>query len=83
MIGHVAPEASEGGPIASLRDGDIDHDRHREPRVDLDLEVSEAELAQRRAGFTPPPPRYTTGVFAKYAAMVSSAKDGAITRPRF
>jgi dihydroxy-acid dehydratase len=80
MLGHVAPEAADGGPIAFVRDGDtitIDTEKRR-----LDLDVPEAELAARRNGWTPPAPRYTTGVFAKYAAMVSSAKDGAITRPR-
>jgi dihydroxy-acid dehydratase len=81
MLGHVAPEAADGGPIAFVRDGDIitiDTEKRR-----LDLEVPEAELAARRNGWKPPAPRYTTGVFAKYASMVSSAKDGAITRPRW
>uniref|UniRef100_A0A831THS3 Dihydroxy-acid dehydratase n=1 Tax=Thermorudis peleae TaxID=1382356 RepID=A0A831THS3_9BACT len=78
MIGHVAPEAPLGGPIALVRDGDtitIDIEKRR-----LDLEVPDAELAERRAGWTPPPPRFTHGVFARYAALVSSASEGAILR---
>jgi dihydroxy-acid dehydratase len=78
MIGHVAPEAALGGPIALVQDGDpviIDVDAKR-----LDLEVPEAELERRRAAWTPPPPRYPSGVMAKYAALVSSASEGAITR---
>ncbi len=81
MAGHVTPEAAHGGPIAIVRDGDMiefDIDA-RELRVEL----SEDEIASRMAGWTPPPPRYRTGVFAKYAAQVSSASDGAITRPIF
>ena len=77
MIGHVAPEAVLGGPIALVADGDeieIDVDRKA-----LDLHVEPAVLAARRAAWTPPPPRYPGGVFAKYAALVSSASDGAIT----
>jgi dihydroxy-acid dehydratase len=79
MIGHIAPEAALGGPLAAVRDGDvviIDIDRRR-----IDSEVPAAELAQRLETWTPPKPRYTSGVFAKYAALVSSASDGAITRP--
>ena len=77
MIGHVAPEAAHGGPIAFVREGDmitIDVDR----RV-LDLEVDAAELDRRRIGWTRPAPRYTRGVMAKYAAAVSSASKGAVT----
>ncbi len=77
MIGHVAPEAAVGGLIALVEEGDVisvDVDR----KV-LDLEVDEAVLAERRARWTPPAPRYTTGAFAKYAALVSSASEGAIT----
>jgi dihydroxy-acid dehydratase len=77
MIGHVAPEAALGGPIAFVADGDeieIDVDRKA-----LDLHVDAATLAARRAAWTPPAPRYPGGVFAKYAALVSSASDGAIT----
>jgi dihydroxy-acid dehydratase len=79
MVGHVAPEAVRGGPIAALREGDvvvIDVDA-RELRVEL----SGDEIAARMAGWSPPPPRYTRGVYAKYAAQVSSASEGAITRP--
>jgi dihydroxy-acid dehydratase len=80
MIGHVAPEAALGGPIALVREGDtitIDVDRRA-----LDLEVDPAELDRRRADWSPPAPNYTSGVFAKYAALVSSASEGAVTRPR-
>ncbi len=79
MVGHVAPEAACGGPLAAVRDGDtivIDVDA-RELRVELEPE----ELAERLASWTPPEPRYAAGVFAKYAALVSSASNGAITRP--
>ena len=80
MVGHVAPEAARGGPIAALRDGDIiEIDvEARELRVVLDDEGIEKRLADWQA----PPPRYTTGVFAKYAATVSSASDGAVTTPQ-
>jgi dihydroxy-acid dehydratase len=75
-IGHVAPEATDGGPIAFVRDGD-------RIRLDLaartlDLVVDEAELATRREGWEPLPPRYTTGVLGKYAKLVGSAAQGAI-----
>jgi len=77
MIGHVAPEAALGGPIALVEEGDeivIDVDRHA-----LDLNVAPDVLAARRARWNPPAPRYRTGVMAKYAAMVSSASLGAVT----
>ncbi len=80
MVGHVAPEAALGGPIAVVRDGDsilFDIDRHA-----LDLEITEAELARRLAAWTPPGARYTGGVLAKYAALVSSASEGAVTTGR-
>jgi dihydroxy-acid dehydratase len=80
MIGHVAPEAALGGPIALVQEGDtitIDVERRA-----LDLEVEEAELVARRARWSAPAPRYRTGVMAKYAALVSSASEGAVTRPR-
>ncbi len=80
MIGHVAPEAVERGPIAALRDGDlvvIDTVARR-----LDVELAPEELARRLADYTPPPPRYRQGVFAKYAALVTSAAEGARTRVR-
>ncbi len=79
MIGHAAPEAAMGGPLAALRDGDtvvIDIERRR-----LDTEVAAGELSERLRSWQAPKPHYTTGVFAKYAALVSSAADGAITRP--
>ena len=78
-IGHVAPEAVDGGPIAFVRDGDrIRIDVHAKA---LDLLVDDAELAARRQGWAPNPPRYTTGVLAKYARLVGGAEHGAITNP--
>jgi dihydroxy-acid dehydratase len=78
-IGHVAPEAVDAGPIAFVRDGDrIRIDVHAKA---LDLLVGEAELASRRQGWAPNPPRYTTGVLAKYARLVGGAEHGAITNP--
>jgi len=77
MAGHVAPEAAQGGPIAAVRDGDIvvfDLDA-RELRVELKA----AELAVRMQGWQPPPPRYVTGVMAKYSKLVTSAAEGAVT----
>jgi dihydroxy-acid dehydratase len=77
MVGHVAPEAAAGGPIALVRDGDIisiDEATHS-----IELEVSADELAARRAQWTPPAPKVTRGVVAKYAALVSSAARGAVT----
>ncbi len=76
-IGHIAPEAVDAGPIAFVRDGDL-------IRVDiaarsLDLLVDESELAARRSGWAPLPPRYTRGVLAKYSKLVHSAAEGAIT----
>ena len=80
MIGHVAPEAAVGGPIALVADGDaitIDPVRRA-----IDLDVPAAELARRKAGWRAPEPRYRTGVLAKYASLVSSAALGATTAPR-
>ncbi|MDX6548428.1 MAG: dihydroxy-acid dehydratase, partial [Gaiellales bacterium] len=79
MAGHVTPEAAHGGPIAIVRDGDlIEFDiAARELRVEL----SDDEIAARLAEWRAPEPRYTTGVFAKYAALVSSASEGAVTGP--
>ena len=80
MIGHVAPEAALGGPIALVEEGDtitIDVDRRA-----LDLEVAESVLAERRARWRAPEPRYRGGVMAKYAALVSSASLGAVTNPK-
>ena len=80
MMGHVSPEAALGGPIAAVREGDI-------VRMDvnqrlLEVEVSDAEIKHRMAHWRAPKPRYATGVFAKYSALVASASEGAITRPR-
>ena len=77
VVGHVAPEAAVGGTIALVEEGDritIDAGRRL-----LQLEVAEAELGRRRARWTPPPPRYTSGVLHKYARLVSSASVGAVT----
>ncbi len=80
MAGHVSPEAANGGPIAAVRDGDtILFDVKN--RV-LKVEISDDELHQRMSKWKPQAPRYPTGVFAKYAALVSSASQGAITRPK-
>jgi dihydroxy-acid dehydratase len=79
MVGHVAPEAALGGPIAAIREGDritIDTKIRR-----LELEISDAEIARRLTEWKAPAPRYKTGVFAKYAALVRSASEGAITTP--
>jgi dihydroxy-acid dehydratase len=78
MVGHVSPEAARGGPIATLEDGDVvvvDV-----PARELRVELSDDELAARLAPWSPPPRRYATGVLAKYAALVSSASEGAVTR---
>jgi dihydroxy-acid dehydratase len=80
MMGHVSPEAALGGPIAAVREGDT-------IRVDinqrmLEIEISDAEIKHRMAQWKAPKPRYATGVFAKYGALVASASEGAITRPK-
>jgi dihydroxy-acid dehydratase len=77
VVGHVAPEAAVGGALALVNEGDaitIDADRRL-----LHLEIDDAELALRRAAWRPPAPRYTTGVLAKYAKLVSSSSLGAVT----
>jgi len=77
MVGHVSPEAARGGPLAALRDGDtvvIDLALRR-----LDVELDDGTMRARLEAWTPPPPRYTTGAFAKYARLVSSASTGAFT----
>ena len=77
MIGHVAPEAALGGPLAALRDGDV-------VTVDVSrrtLDVEGVDIQERLRDWSPPEPRYRGGVFAKYAAQVSSASEGAITGP--
>ena len=77
MIGHVAPEAVKGGPIAAVREGDT-------IKIDVEnrtiaLELSDAEIAERIAAYEPPEPIFTSGVMRKYADTVSSASHGAIT----
>jgi dihydroxy-acid dehydratase len=79
MIGHVSPEAALGGPIAAIREGDL-------VRIDvnqrlLEVEISDAEIKHRMAQWKPRKPIYPTGVFGKYASLVASASEGAITRP--
>jgi len=77
MVGHVAPEAVKGGPIAAIRDGDqvtIDIDARR-----MDVDLSDEEIAKRVAAYVSPEPAYATGVMAKYAKTVSSASQGAVT----
>jgi dihydroxy-acid dehydratase len=76
-IGHVAPEAADGGPIALVQDGD--RVRVVVAERTIDLLVDDAELDRRRVGWAPLPPRYTRGVLAKYAALVGSAAHGAVT----
>ncbi|MBL8174334.1 MAG: dihydroxy-acid dehydratase [Bryobacterales bacterium] len=81
MVGHVAPEAANGGPIAALREGDVVNIDIA--KATIDVEVPEEELAARMKEWSAPAPRYETGVFAKYCATVSSASEGAVTfRPR-
>ncbi|WP_069808044.1 dihydroxy-acid dehydratase [Vulcanisaeta thermophila] len=80
MVGHVAPEAAVGGPIAVVEDGDrilIDVENGR-----LDLLVPDEEVKRRLRNWQPPKPRYTSGLLAKYASLVSSASMGAVTLPR-
>ena len=77
MVGHVAPEAARGGPIAALADGDIVEFNVNARRLAVDL--SDGEMKARLAQWETPEPRYKTGVFAKYASLVSSAAEGAVT----
>jgi dihydroxy-acid dehydratase len=77
MIGHVAPEAAVGGPLAALRDGDV-------IAVDIagrTIEVEGVDVTDRLRDWSPPEPHYRSGVFAKYAAQVTSASHGAVTEP--
>jgi dihydroxy-acid dehydratase len=79
MAGHVVPEAVHGGPIAAVRDGDtitIDVDARR-----MDVDLTDAEIAERAAAWEPPPNHDATGVLAKYAAQVGTASEGALTNP--
>lgn len=80
MAGHVAPEAACGGPIAAINDGDTIVFDAQKRRLDVELEAN--QLASRLAAVKHPEPRYSSGVFAKYAALVSSASEGAITTVR-
>ena len=77
-IGHVAPEAVDGGPIAFVRDGD--RIRVDVPNKRLDVLVDDAELVARRVGWTVPPARYRKGFLAKYAKLAQGAEKGAITQ---
>jgi dihydroxy-acid dehydratase len=77
VVGHVAPEAYAGGPIALVNEGDsVTIDAHK---LLLQLNISDAELAKRQAAFKTPAPRYTTGVLAKFAKLASTASKGAVT----
>lgn len=78
-IGHVAPEAVDGGPIAFVKEGD--RIRIDVPTKALDVLVDAAEMEKRKVGWKPNPPRYTTGVLAKFAKLVQGAETGAITNP--
>jgi dihydroxy-acid dehydratase len=75
-VGHIAPEAADGGPIAFVADGD--RIRLDVAKGTLDILVDPAEFESRKAGFEPLPPRYTTGVLAKYVKLVGSAAVGAV-----
>jgi dihydroxy-acid dehydratase len=79
MLGHVAPEAARGGSLAFVEDEDTISIDVANRRVDVSL--PEEILNERRARWQPPPPRYTSGVFGRYAALVSSAAEGAILAP--
>jgi dihydroxy-acid dehydratase len=77
VVGHVSPEAAVGGPLACVRENDaitIDAEQHL-----LQIDVGDAELSRRRAGWQAPKPRYSSGVLAKYARLVSSSSLGAVT----
>ena len=77
LVGHITPEAQEGGPLALVRNGDhitIDATNHR-----LDMDVSDDELAQRRDAWTPPPYKATRGTLFKYIKNVKSAAEGCVT----
>jgi dihydroxy-acid dehydratase len=77
MVGHISPEAARGGPLAAVEEGDtIEIDVTAR---ELRLALPEQEIEKRLAEWQPPPARYRSGVFAKYAALVSSASEGAVT----
>ena len=78
MVGHVAPEAAVGGPIGLLREGDLV--TLDIPNRGLNVQLTAEQLSDRRAAWQPLPPKYTTGVLAKYAKLVTSAAEGAVTR---
>jgi len=79
MAGHVAPEAVNGGPIAAVADGDIiEFDI---PKRSLNVTLTDSEIQRRMSTWRAPAPRFSTGVMAKYALMVSSAAQGAVTTP--
>ena len=80
MVGHVAPEAARGGPLAAIADGDVIAIDVEAGLLEVDLPAE--ELERRLAAWAPPPPRFTHGVFARYAAAVGSAADGAVLSPR-
>ena len=80
MIGHVAPEAADGGPIGLIEDGD--HVTVDIPERDLTVDLTEDELAERREAWEAPEPQYAGGVLAKYARDFAGASDGAVTNPR-
>jgi len=77
MVGHVAPEAASGGPIAAVREGDPIAISIANRTINLD--ISDGELRDRLSQVKPPAPKYQTGVFAKYVKLVSSAAEGAVT----
>ena len=79
MVGHVSPEASRGGPLAALQEGDVVE--IDVPGRELNVRLSNEEISKRLADWVAPAPRYREGVFAKYAASVSSASEGAVTTP--
>jgi dihydroxy-acid dehydratase len=77
IIGHITPEAQDGGPIAFVRDGDrviIDANA-----CQISMDVDDAEMARRRAAWTQPPPKATNGVLGKYVRLVKSASEGCVT----
>jgi dihydroxy-acid dehydratase len=77
MVGHISPEAARGGPLAIVQEGDIIEIEVRER--ELRLMISQEDIEKRLGDWQPPKIRYRSGVFAKYAALVSSASEGAVT----